>query len=263
LVIAANPSLGRTISNGEYFIGGKRITETAFVNDPEFPVSSSLVLKMLGDNGVQVLKHMDALPEQGIVIGEANSNADINAWLSVIDQSWMLVGAGDFYAALLNIKYKPQPQPPVELQSPHLYVSGTAFNERKLQLRKLQDELNCVSYLPETMNAEWLEKTGKILREQKKAVIAIDESTHAALFLRQQMAEAVKKIVERENIKEIFIEGGSTAAAILNELKINQLTPVNELQRGVVRMKANGLLITVKPGSYELPEEILKHYFTK
>jgi uncharacterized protein YgbK (DUF1537 family) len=28
LVIAANPSLGRTISNGEYFIGGNPITET-------------------------------------------------------------------------------------------------------------------------------------------------------------------------------------------------------------------------------------------
>ena len=51
--------------------------------------------------------------------------------------------------------------------------------------------------------------------------------------------------------------------AILEELKISKLTPVNELQRGVVRMKAIDLLITVKPGSYQLPEELLKHYFTK
>ena len=64
-----------------------------------------------------------------------------------------------------------------------------------------------------------------------------------------------------ELVKEIFIEGGSTAAAILEEIKIKQLSPVNELQRGVVRMKANDLLITVKPGSYELPEEI-KRLFT-
>ena len=72
----------------------------------------------------------------------------------------------------------------------------------------------------------------------------------------------VKEIIRRENIKEVFIEGGSTAAAILQELNIKGLKPVNELQRGVVRMKADDLFITVKPGSYQLPGEITNIYFT-
>jgi hypothetical protein len=142
------------------------------------------------------------------------------------------------------------------MQLPHLYVCGTAFKERKEFIKKL----NCVSWLPEVVNEEWLKKTGDIIKNKQKAVIAIDDSKDAALSLRNKMAKAVKEIVKRETIKEIFIEGGSTAAAVLEELNIKKLSPVNELQRGVVRMKANNLFITVKPGSYQLPEEILGLY---
>jgi uncharacterized protein YgbK (DUF1537 family) len=77
------------------------------------------------------------------------------------------------------------------------------------------------------------------------------------------MAKAVATNVASENIKEIFIEGGSTAAAVLEELNIKKLTPVNELSSGVVRMKAGNLFITVKPGSYQLPIEILDLYIQK
>ena len=77
------------------------------------------------------------------------------------------------------------------------------------------------------------------------------------------MAKAVATIIAGENIKEIFIEGGSTAAAILHELNIKKLSPVNEMQRGVVRMKVNDLFITVKPGSYKIPEQIKEMYSLK
>jgi uncharacterized protein YgbK (DUF1537 family) len=74
------------------------------------------------------------------------------------------------------------------------------------------------------------------------------------------MAKAVKKILQREKINELFIEGGSTAGAILQEMNITTLEPVNELQRGVVRMKANDLYITMKPGSYQLPSQLVSLY---
>jgi uncharacterized protein YgbK (DUF1537 family) len=255
-ILPANPSLQRTISNGEYFINGKKITETAFVNDPEFPISSANITAMLHDETVQVLKHEDWLPVEGIVIGEAEIITDVKAWATTIDETWMLVGAGDFYTSLLQRYYEEQPQLKFELQSPHMYVCGTAFKERKEFIKKI----NCCSYLPDMITEEWLEQTGAIVKQQSKAVIAIDESTQSALELRTAMAKAVKEIVERENVKEILIEGGSTAAAVLEELNIKKLTPVNEISKGVVRMKAGDLFITVKPGSYQLPDEILKLY---
>ena len=255
-ICLANPSLQRTISNGEYFINEKKITETGFINDPEFPISSASVIAMLHDETVQVVKHDDWLPVEGIVIGEAESVKDIAAWAAAIDETWMLVGAGDFYTALLEKKYQAKPQPKFQLQSPHLYICGTAFEERKEFIKKL----NCCAYLPATIDEAWLQQTGNIIKEKGKAVIAIDESNESALVLRTAMAKAVAAIVARENIKEIFIEGGSTAAAVLEELQIKKLTPVNELSRGVVRMKANDLFITVKPGSYQLPKEITALY---
>jgi len=255
-ICPANPSLQRTISNGEYFINEKKITETGFVNDPEFPISSAKLTAMVNNETVQVLKHDDWLPVEGVVIGEAETSEDVKAWAAAIDESWMLVGAGDFYTALLEKKYKAKPQQKFELQSPHLYVCGTAFEERKQFIKKI----DCTAYLPETIDEEWLQQTGSIIKEKGKAVIAIDESNETALALRATMAKAVAAIIERENIKEIFIEGGSTAAAVLEELNIKKLIPVNELSRGVVRMKAGDLFITVKPGSYQLPEEILKLY---
>jgi len=255
-ICPANPSLQRTISKGQYFIDGKKITTTGFVHDPEFPVQSASVTEMLYDATIQVLQHDDWLPVEGIVIGEAESIEDVEAWAAAIDESWMLVGAGDFYTALLEKKYQAQPQQNFELESPHLYVCGTAFEERKQFIKKT----GCCAYLPEIITEEWLAQICSIIKEKGKAVIAIDESNETALALRTTMAKAVKEIIEREQVKEIFIEGGSTAAAVLEQLNIKQLQPVNELQRGVVRMKANDLFITVKPGSYQLPGKIIKLY---
>jgi uncharacterized protein YgbK (DUF1537 family) len=255
-ILPANPSLQRTISNGEYFIQGKKITETDFVHDPEFPVNSASVTAMLHDETVQVLKHEDWLPVEGIVIGEAETITDVKAWATTIDETWMLVGAGDFYTSLIQRYYEEQPRQKFELQSPHLYVCGTAFKERKEFIK----QTNCCSYLPYNVTEEWLEQTGTIIKQQNKVIIAIDESNQSALALRTAMAKAVAAIVARENVKEIFIEGGSTAVAVLEELDIKKLTPVNELSRGVVRMKAGDLFITVKPGSYQLPDEIIKLY---
>jgi len=255
-VLPANPSLQRTISNGEYFINGKKITETGFVDDPEFPINNAAITGMLKDETVQVLKHDDWLPVEGIVIGEAESETDVEAWAGAMDESWMLVGAGDFYTALLQKKYQLKEQPAFKLRSPHLYVCGTAFEERKRFIKKI----NFRSYLPGDITEKWLQESGSILKQNGKLVIAIDRSTEPALTLRTNMAKAVKEIVARENVKEIFIEGGSTAAAVLEELNIKKLVPVNELSRGVVRMMAGDLFITVKPGSYQLPDEIIKLY---
>jgi len=254
-IMPANPSLNRTIRNGDYFVDGVKITGTGFAHDPEFPIKTNSVKEIL-DNEVEVLKSKNEVADTGIVVGEVSKFEDYDYWADKVSEETVLVGAGDFFTALLNKYYHPQQQKQFEMQSPHLYVCGTAFNERKKFIKKL----NCVSWLPENINEYWLKKTGDIVNKERKVVVAIDESTSSALSLRTNMAKAVKEIVTREMIKEIFIEGGSTAAAILQELKIKILVPTDELSRGVVRMKARDLFITVKPGSYELPDQIKRLY---
>jgi D-threonate/D-erythronate kinase len=106
---------------------------------------------------------------------------------------------------------------------------------------------------------KWFQKVHEIISQQKRCIIAVKENTAATspLALRKQMAQLIKIIIEKENIRELFIEGGSTAAAVLTELNIKSLIPENELMRGVTRMKAGDLHVTVKPGSYALPSEIM------
>ena len=262
-IMPANPSLGRTISNGEYLVEGKRINETGFVADPEFPVKNSSINKILEDDSVKVLKHTEILSASGIVVGEAKNENEISEWVNRLDNSWILAGAGDFYTALLSKRYQKQKLHDFQLLQPHLYVCGTSFKERKKFIKEIGDELNCVSYMAGKVDQAWINKTVGMIKKNSKAVIAIKETAASALTLRTAMSKAVREILKRKTVKEIFIEGGSTAAAILHELDIKKLTPVNELQRGVVRMKVNDLFITVKPGSYKMPEQVRELYLSK
>ncbi len=258
-IAPANPSLGRTIEQGEYFVNGQRITETGFKNDPEFPATSSFVKAIL-HNEVSVLQHTAALPSKGIVAGEAANTAAINAWAAKLDASWMLAGAGDFFTALLEKEHPSLTRQPVILHRPHLYVCGTAFEQSRQYIRELNLQQHCVLYMQKEITEEWLQQADGIIRANNRLVIAIDETDETAAVLRQKMARAAKSIIIRNEVKEVFIEGGSTATALLNTMHLTPLRLVNEISRGVVRMRANNLYITVKPGSYQLPEVIKEVY---
>src|SRR5258706_2369072 len=64
LVLGANPSLGRTIKDGKYFINGDLISETDFGTDPEFAIRDSSVLQMIKvpHGHIKILRHTDRLP---------------------------------------------------------------------------------------------------------------------------------------------------------------------------------------------------------
>jgi uncharacterized protein YgbK (DUF1537 family) len=272
LIVAANPSLGRTIKDGHYFIDEKPVAQTGFADDPEFSITNSSVTKMLKakPGEVMLLKHEDELPSEGIVIGEAVTAGDVKKWANKAGDSWLLAGAGDFFTALIEKQYDAQTQPEIMISSPHLYISGTAFDKRQEFIKEADEKLGCVIYLPagSTGDGPWINRVMSVLEQQGRAIIAIDKEEIipekiSALSIRKSMAKAVRAIIENAGIRELFIEGGSTAAAVLKELDIKKLQPVNELQRGVVRMKAKEMYVTVKPGSYELPEQIAKLYLLK
>jgi uncharacterized protein YgbK (DUF1537 family) len=265
-ILSANPSLGRTINNGNYFIDGIKIENTAFANDPEFPIKSSLVKNMLGNTAIGVLQLKDDLPLHSIVVLEAVSTDEVNMWANRLDDNWMLVGAGDFYDAILNMKFTKKEMSVMPIQLPHLYVCGTAFENSRQHLNKA----DCVAYLSDAMmlaeNANdecWINATCQLIQDKQQAIVAIDKPLADALSLRTTMAKAVKAILHKTNVVEIFIEGGSTAASILQALGIQKMNAVSELQRGVVKLSVQGLLITVKPGSYALPKQIEELYFNE
>jgi uncharacterized protein YgbK (DUF1537 family) len=260
IVLPANPSLGRAINNGKYYINGVPVNETGFAHDPEFPMQSALLTDMLHAKDISVLKHTDPLPEHGIVVGEAISETDIEAWAHKAGADDVLAGAGDFFTALLQLDCQIAEQCKPEIESPFLYISGTAFNESRKFVNSIRKKKDIVVYLPIEDNDEnWFATIHAVLAKNNKAIIAIDPAIGDAIppeSLRSIMARRVKEILQRETIKELFIEGGATAAAILQQLGIDSLATECEWERGVVRMKANDWLINFKPGSYQLPAAI-------
>lgn len=268
LVLPANPSLGRIINNGHYFVEGIDISKTGFAKDPEFALTTSDVKQMLRTGNANVLKRGDKLGD-GINIGEARDLSDVQYWAEQLNEECLPAGSGDFFNAILNKRYKRSDKHPAPaLQKPHLYVSGTSFAKSRELIKRFGDRYT--AYISADMitgrrvDNGWLEKTGAILRKHQQLIVAfdetVDESGIGAIELRTAIAAYTEKIISLFNIKELLIEGGSTAAAIFNILEISSMQPVHEWQRGVVQMKAGPLMVTVKPGSYDLPEAIKDLY---
>lgn len=271
LFIPQNPSMGRIINDGQYFVNGKLLSETAFADDPEFPRNTADVVDLLSgqDGDLHVMHYNDALPATGIIVGEASCREDLEQWVSRIDQEMMLAGGGDFFQAILEQRYGTVlPAVLSSPKQPFLYISGTSFQTAVSFIQALATASDLVHYIDgpilEGIGIEnWLSHCAGAINENKRAVIAFDPSlqhqdSYAALFLRQKMASIIHALLSSTSVGEILIEGGSTAKAILDEINLPFWVPDAVIGRGVVRLQdANQhYTIMVKPGSYPLPDYI-------
>ena len=271
LFIPENPSMGRIIRNGQYYVNGQLLSETAFAHDPEFPRKTADVLAMLAGHGadIHVLQCGDALPEKGIIVGEATSLEDLEQWASRIDTGMMLAGGGDFFQAILQQRLgSPTPTLISPPQQPLLYISGTSFQASVSFIQSVAHESGLVHYIDaDVLEGKslqtWLGNCASSLEKSQKAVVAFHPSLqgqtlYSALFLRKKMASIISELLSMTAIKEIMVEGGSTAMAILYELDLPYWVPDAVFRRGVVRMQDahQQYAITLKPGSYSLPDFI-------
>ncbi|MCU0322219.1 MAG: four-carbon acid sugar kinase family protein [Chitinophagaceae bacterium] len=262
IIAPANPSLGRTIEQGKYFINRQEITTTGFVNDPEFPIKSSLVKEILNDAAIEFLQYTDTMPQQGNVVAATSTNEDLQAWANKMDNSFALAGAGDFFTALLEKQFVVKEQSEAHLRKPFLFVAGSAFEAARNRVQQWKNK---------AINVVAVDSYFELIQTSDEYfVLAVQDNINqiSALELRTAMGKAVQQLVKQLSIQELFIEGGSTAASVLAALDITSLKPINELSRGVVRMSCSptleglgvaSLFITVKPGSYPLNEKILAH----
>jgi D-threonate/D-erythronate kinase len=233
---------------------------------------------MLRVNGfpVEVRKKEEGLLQEGIAVGEAVSSNDLKEWAAQIDDSTLLAGASGFFTAILDKIAKPTKPfsiTPPEFLHPALYVSGTTFNKKIEAIRKIKNNGGPVNYMPSEIIASpnpsadaydrFATQVVATLSKHKKAIIAIDPETvpekETALSLRTKTAIAVEKIFDQIYIRELVVEGGSTAAAIIKRLDFNSFFPVQEVSPGVIRMSVedkDDLFLTLKPGSYDWSLEI-------
>jgi D-threonate/D-erythronate kinase len=262
LLVPANPYLGRTIESGIYYYGGQPVHESSFSTDPEFAITSSDVREMLKSNGeqVHVAKVGDRLPPAGIIVGEAKAREDLDYWAGQCGKDILPAGAAGFFSAILNNSNitRTRNMTIEEAGLPALYVSGTTFERSTSAIKKMAAEGAPVSYMQDD-NTSWFIQIVEYLNRQGKAIIAIDPETTNGnpVALREKTAWMVKEVLAHKAVRELFIEGGSTARAIFDQLGYTSFFPVQTLSEGVIRMtvkERKGIYITVKPGSYAWPD---------
>lgn len=276
LLVPSNPELSRVILGAQYYTDGQLIHLTSFAHDPEFAVKSSCIHEMLrvDEAEISVKRIDDILPANGIIIGEASTNSEMSIWAKYAGKDTLLAGSSALFSALLssyNTVSKQSKISIVENPEPYLLICGSAYEKSQKKVREIKEQGGPVSYMPSCLFCkpsdaairQWVDEIVDLVKRDKKAIIAIDEDISktnktTALVLRTNKAIVVERVLKKTKIKELLIEGGSTAAAIINRLNFTTFFPKAELDTGVIKMRVDGnedISITLKPGSYDWPAQ--------
>jgi uncharacterized protein YgbK (DUF1537 family) len=289
MLVPANPGLGRMVTEGQYQVDGHPLHETDFSRDPEYPATTSDVLEILGlarSRSACVLSPDEDLPSRGILVGEAICEADLTAWAKRLDEETLPAGAAEFFAAFLRTTgAQLTNRDAVEVEPNEwetaLFVCGSPSSSARAFCRKCEargvpvlrmparlfelSEAGGVSTLSSRLVREWAEEAVRALRAHPQAVVAIDRPLRRKPGLPQtlsrRLAELIEQVLDMGAVDHIFVTGGATAVALVRKLGWRRLGVRQELAPGVVCMQVEGRarpLLTMKPGSYAWPEQILR-----
>jgi uncharacterized protein YgbK (DUF1537 family) len=268
--LPANPSKGRIIRNGIYYIkevrGEKQevrevpLNETDFSFDPEFPARTSVLRERFPD-----------AEAHHIIMPDAENEEDIHNVISTYnDGKTIFAGAADLFSAMIGMgcgrlkeSIAKHPMPIIQTHNSMLILSGSTQSKplglgipiapMPQEIYDGGDDLN-------------LWDTTAYEQERHSLILTIPH-THrtgkeVAVHLRTMMAEMTKQLVTRHCPDHLVIEGGATAWATLQALGWTEFTITAQLAPGVVQMRVtnachtqnlrseNGTLVTLKPGSY-------------
>jgi len=243
MLLAQNPSRGRTIENGQYCINGVPLDQTPFADDPEHPARTSQAADLLGSSSISIC--------------DARNAEEVSQWAARTRRDVLPAGGADFFEAILRdrgltpTRAFEQQLPP----GPTLFVCGSAsaYSRELIALARSQGVL---------INPEnW--KPAQSPRALLTIDRPIDRAPGAAGKWEDFLADAAQKILRRKaRIASVMLEGGSTASAVCRCMGWNDLEVCGELAVGVVHLRAHAYEgsqdLYIKPGSYPWPDAVWK-----
>jgi uncharacterized protein YgbK (DUF1537 family) len=277
LLLPANPSLGRTIKAGQYFVRGRLIHKTEFARDPEFPRRSSQILQMLKvpeKFSMRVGNCDRLLSDETIVVGEAETTADVQSWTASCNPQMLPAGGSEFFNALLNGENLISPNGHetslTEISGRKFFVVGTATDAARKFVASAKRRKTPVFSLPQELM--WgAEFTPAAVEAITQRIVAAFESQACVILnvglpqvqdlaVARRLAENIVRIAERVLqqvlVTRIFAEGGATAAELVRRMGWKRLEVLHEHAPGVATLAVGGgkkLLLTIKPGTYAWP----------
>jgi len=275
LLVPANPSLGRTVVNGQYFVRGQLIHQTEFARDPKHPRLSPNVLELLDKPlglPISVGRSGELLPERGIIIGEVASAKDVRGWARLRNEQWLMAGGAEFFGALL----KPAAPMPQSRNAPgkELFVCGSAseatrkFVARQAQLGvpvfSLPNELVMVGAFDATEVSALAARVVAALQATPRVIVHVGlpqvRDVSLAGMLATHLVRVAEAVLRNASVGHVFAEGGATAVGLARGMGWHRLVVKSELAPGVVTLALSGdgsPLLTIKPGSYAWPESLI------
>jgi D-threonate/D-erythronate kinase len=281
LLVPANPALGRTISDGEYFIHGRPIHKTEFARDTEYPRLSPRVLDLMRaskHSAIHVGKAADSLPAEGIIVGEAGSSRDLKRWAAGWASNELPAGGAEFFGALLAREgYKEiaahSREAPAPGAGPHLFVCGSLSESGREFIRAARKRGTPVYSLPQVVGrgGRMTEAAAEAIAREAIAALRLNPGVilhiglpqvreqRVARLLATYLVRIAKSVLQRACLGQVYVEGGATAIELVRCMGWGRLTVLREVAPGVATLGVGGapaLCLTMKPGSYRWPDQI-------
>lgn len=272
LLVPCNPSLGRIIHNGTYFIAGRPLHRTAFARDPLHPRRTANVRRLLlaghrSQTPVHSCHPADPRPVDGITVGEARSPAEVALWAAGLDAATLPAGGADFFRCWLTHQSKTRAKAKAApaTDGATLLLSGTASPTTVPtpltgpQLPVQAQAIPTAATLASTLRRH--------LATCGQASVLMQESpvrqTGIAGKLNRLFAQAARRLHTARAFDHLLLTGGSTAESVLTALDWHRLEVVQVWGPGVVTLRpaeAPRCLVTLKPGSYAWPDALRAHF---
>lgn len=267
LLIPQNPSKGRIIQNGRYYINETPLDQTSFCYDPEFPAKTSYVEECLP--GTRALSISESF-KGGICIADASNSQEIEHQLGKVDKNILIAGAADCFEIFLKKnmnggirKNKCQSE---GIQSSKkqaacktIVVCGSTqskslINEPYIKFIMAEETTMPHNVFNGAPADRWIADVNNSYNARGSVIITVGHPATGgkdyAIRLRGLMASATSQLIGTHTPDFLIIEGGATAFSILNKLGWESFVIEKEFTPGVVCMKYNNTHIILKPGSY-------------
>ncbi|GGF28772.1 four-carbon acid sugar kinase family protein [Echinicola rosea] len=282
LLVPANPYTGRSISEGIYYVKGRPLNETSFKDDPTFPAFSANVKDLLREDELPVAYGKFSEEEDlqaGFNIPDSQTMQDLYTWASLMDDSVLPAGSAAFFEMCLKRNFPEwmlgQEPDPLSFLGNSLMIAGSSHQNSKDFVEKAVEKGVHLSEMPDLLTEEtynpagteaWVQDVSQGLKDSDRVIMGYGKKKvsfdNYPAILKKRTAQAVSRVIEEVPVRELLLEGGATTCAVIEELSLGALIPMQELSPGVVRLKAVDLdmVLTIKPGSYAWPEAVYKYF---
>jgi uncharacterized protein YgbK (DUF1537 family) len=279
LLLPANPSLGRIIRDGEYFVKGRPINRTEFAKDPEYPRRSAQVMRMLGAPEHFLLRLANgelAVPENTVLIGQTDSSEQVRKWAGIREDGLLPVGGSEFFSALLAVETGAGTAgEPAEMDfniGRQLFICGSASKSAQVLTKSARAAKTPVFTLPRELmwGAKLQLETSRLLAQRvveafaarRRVILAVGlpqvHDVAVARELSKTLVAIAELVLQQVEIRNVFAEGGATAAELVRRMNWPRLEVRREWAPGVATLAVAGdqtQWLTIKPGSYAWPEQ--------